>query len=68
MTTNATLLADKAIALRTAGLSRLNISLDSLDPDSYRDLVVRISGYSALFTELSERAQEEVIGRMEYEA
>jgi pyruvate-formate lyase len=36
------------------------------DPGAYRDLVVRISGYSALFTELSPRAQEEIISRMEY--
>ena len=38
------------------------------NPDAYRDLVVRISGYSALFTELSPRAQEEIISRMEYGA
>jgi len=37
-------------------------------PEAYRDLVVRVSGYSALFTELSELAQEEIISRMEYEA
>jgi formate C-acetyltransferase len=39
-----------------------------LHPEAYRDLVVRVSGYSALFTELSELAQEEVINRMEYQA
>jgi formate C-acetyltransferase len=37
-------------------------------PEAYRDLVVRISGYSALFTELSPVAQEEIISRMEYDA
>ncbi|MGQ9572101.1 MAG: glycyl radical protein [Dehalococcoidia bacterium] len=36
-------------------------------PEEYRDLVVRISGYSALFTGLSETAQNEIICRMEYE-
>jgi pyruvate formate-lyase/glycerol dehydratase family glycyl radical enzyme len=36
-------------------------------PEKYRDLVVRVSGYSALFTGLSETAQNEIIGRMEYE-
>ena len=36
------------------------------NPDAHRDLVIRISGYSALFTELSPRAQEEIISRMEY--
>lgn len=36
-------------------------------PDDYRDLVVRVSGYSALFTGLSDLAQEEIIARTEYE-
>ena len=36
MTTNATLLAAHAEALKRAGLQRLNISLDSLDPERYR--------------------------------
>jgi pyruvate formate-lyase/glycerol dehydratase family glycyl radical enzyme len=36
-------------------------------PEKYRDLVVRVSGYSALFTGLSEIAQNEIISRMEYE-
>jgi pyruvate formate-lyase/glycerol dehydratase family glycyl radical enzyme len=35
-------------------------------PEKYRDLVVRVSGYSALFTGLSEMAQNEIISRMEY--
>ena len=35
MTTNATLLAPVAGALREAGLSRLNVSLDTLRPDRY---------------------------------
>ena len=37
------------------------------DPDAHRDLVVRVSGYSALFTGLSELAQNEIIARTEYE-
>jgi pyruvate-formate lyase len=37
------------------------------DPERYRDLVVRVSGYSALFTGLSETAQNEIISRTEYE-
>ena len=37
-------------------------------PDDYRDLVVRVSGYSALFTGMSETAQNEIIDRMEYDA
>ena len=38
MTTNGTLLADKAQDLKKAGLDSLNISLDALDPDRYRFL------------------------------
>jgi len=36
MTTNGYLLARKAVALKHAGLSRLNVSLDSLDPETFR--------------------------------
>jgi formate C-acetyltransferase len=36
------------------------------DPEKYRDLIVRVSGYSALFTGLSEIAQDEIISRTEY--
>jgi len=39
-----------------------------LHPEAHRDLVIRVSGYSALFTELSGPAQEEIISRMEYQA
>ena len=38
MTTNGTLLARHARALREAGLRRLTISLDALDPDLFRSL------------------------------
>ena len=38
MTTNATLLAPVAADLRAAGLTRLNVSLDSLDPARYRQI------------------------------
>lgn len=35
MTTNATLLEGRAVALKEAGVDRLNISLDTLDPEKY---------------------------------
>jgi len=38
MTTNGTLLADYAYDLKYAGLSRVNISLDSLDPETYKKI------------------------------
>ncbi len=33
------------------------------DPDKYRDVVVRVAGYSAYFTALSKEVQDEVIQR-----
>ena len=36
-------------------------------PEKYRDLVVRVAGYSAYFVQLSKGIQDEIIGRMEYE-
>jgi cyclic pyranopterin phosphate synthase len=38
MTTNGSLLADKAAALRSAGLKRITLSLDTLDPETFRSL------------------------------
>jgi cyclic pyranopterin phosphate synthase len=36
MTTNGTTLADAAAGLKRAGLSRINVSLDSIDPEGFR--------------------------------
>jgi len=41
LTTNGTQLAKHAAALRAAGVKRLNVSLDSLDPARFRDLTRR---------------------------
>lgn len=38
MTTNGILLPELAAPLRAAGLQRVNVSLDTLDPDRYREL------------------------------
>lgn len=38
MTTNAYFLKDQAKDLKEAGLKRLNVSLDALDPDKFRDV------------------------------
>ncbi len=38
MTTNAQFLPGKAVALKKAGLTRLNISLDSLNPDTFHEM------------------------------
>lgn len=36
-------------------------------PENYQDLMVRVSGYSALFTPLDRKVQEDVIQRVEFE-
>jgi len=38
LTTNGTLLENYASDLRKAGLARINISIDSIDPDNYREI------------------------------
>src|SRR3989304_330930 len=38
MTTNGSMLAARAEALRDAGLKRVNVSVDSLDPAAFRDI------------------------------
>jgi len=35
------------------------------DPQSYRDLIVRVAGYSDYFCDLSETLQDEIIARTE---
>ncbi|MCK5105309.1 MAG: autonomous glycyl radical cofactor GrcA, partial [Cyclobacteriaceae bacterium] len=36
------------------------------NPEKYRDLVVRVAGYSAFFTTLSPDAQDDIIARTEH--
>ncbi|MDR0620960.1 MAG: glycyl radical protein [Deltaproteobacteria bacterium] len=38
------------------------------DPDSYRDLIVRIAGYSAYFTDLSRDLQNDLIARSNHDS
>lgn len=38
MTTNGSMLANKADVLRSAGLKRVNVSVDSLDPEAFQDI------------------------------
>ncbi|MFC1986507.1 glycine radical domain-containing protein, partial [Chloroflexota bacterium] len=35
-------------------------------PEQYRQLMVRVAGYSAYFVELSREIQDEIIGRTEH--
>jgi cyclic pyranopterin phosphate synthase len=41
LTTNGSLLAEKVTALKTAGLQRINVSIDSLKPDRFRQITKR---------------------------
>jgi len=41
LTTNGSLLAEKAAALRSAGLRRLNVSVDTLDPGKFKQMTGR---------------------------
>ncbi|HEY6328180.1 MAG TPA: GTP 3',8-cyclase MoaA, partial [Blastocatellia bacterium] len=41
LTTNGSLLAEQAQALKSAGLMRINVSLDTLDPDKFKRLTKR---------------------------
>jgi len=41
LTTNGALLAEKVVALKAAGLKRVNISVDSLDPEKFRKMTKR---------------------------
>ena len=39
-----------------------------LQPEQYRDLIVRVAGYSDYFCDLSRALQDEIIARTEHEA
>lgn len=45
------------------GLVGLNIACGWYVPEKYRNLIVRIAGYSAYFVELSEDLQNDLIAR-----
>jgi formate C-acetyltransferase len=38
-----------------------------IEPENYRDLIVRVAGYSDYFIELTEELQEEIIKRTEHQ-
>lgn len=47
-------------------VSRETLLAAKAHPDRYRDLVVRVAGYSAFFTALSPDAQDDIIARTEH--
>ena len=48
-------------------VSRETLLAAKAPPDQYRDLVVRVAGYSAFFTALSPEAQDDIINRTEHQ-
>ncbi|WP_028535777.1 formate C-acetyltransferase/glycerol dehydratase family glycyl radical enzyme [Paludibacterium yongneupense] len=48
-------------------VSRETLLAAKAHPEQYRDLVVRVAGYSAFFTALSPEAQDDIIARTEHQ-
>jgi formate C-acetyltransferase len=46
-------------------VSRKTLLAAKAHPEEYRDLVVRVAGYSAFFTSLSSEMQDDIIARTE---
>ena len=53
----------ETIVISTADFGSQKCEL--INPDSFRDLLVRITGYSAVFVDVSRGGQEEYLRRME---
>ena len=49
-------------------IDRATLEAALADPESYRDLIVRVAGYSDYFCDLSEALQHEIISRTEHSA
>ena len=47
-------------------MSRETLLAAQRDPESYKNLIVRVSGFSAYFTNLYKALQDEIIARSEY--
>ncbi len=47
-------------------INRATLEEAQKDPDAHRHLLVRVSGYTAYFTDLNKHMQEEIISRTEY--
>lgn len=46
-------------------VSRETLEAAQKDPQSYRDLVVRVAGYTAFFVDLNKDIQDDIIDRTE---
>ena len=61
-------LADGAITLDRERCDACGECAAQQDPESYRDLIVRVAGYSDYFCDLNAALQDEIIARTEHEA
>ena len=57
--------AQKGMHMQFNVVSRETLLEAQKNPDKYRSLVVRVAGYSALFTTLSRSLQDDIINRTE---
>ena len=55
----------KGSQMQFNGVSRETLRDAQLHPENYKSLVVRVAGYSALFTTLSRSLQDDIINRTE---
>jgi len=54
--------------LQPTGVSAATLRAAQADPDAYRDLVVKVGGYSSYFVDLGHEVQAEIIARTEHGA
>lgn len=57
--------ADGGMQIQFNIVSKETLRDAQLHPDKYSDLLVRVAGYSAYFTQLSKDVQEDIIARTE---
>lgn len=57
--------ADGGMQIQFNIVSKETLRDAQIHPDQYSDLLVRVAGYSAYFTQLSKEVQEDVIARTE---
>ncbi len=51
------------LQLQISGVERETLLEAQKEPERYRDLMVRVTGYSAVFVDMCRRAQDDLIAR-----
>lgn len=57
--------ADGGMQIQFNVISKETLQSAQANPEDYSDLLVRVAGYSAYFTQLSKEVQEDIIARTE---